>query len=55
MGNLLAFPIGFGIIAGWLNHLYVCVIEQMWGLLIAGFVFFPVGVIHGWGVWLGFW
>ena len=55
MGNFLGFLLLMGIVAGWLNHLYVCFTEQMWGFLIAGAIFFPVGVVHGWGLWLGFW
>ena len=41
--------------AGWLTHLYVCFIGDLWGFLIAGALFFPVGIIHGWGIWLGVW
>ena len=49
--------IGFGLLsfAGWLQHLYTCFTEHLYGFLIAGAIFFPVGVIHGWGIWLGFW
>lgn len=43
MGNFLGFLVVLGILAGWLNHLYVCFTEQMWGFLIAGAIFFPVG------------
>ena len=55
MGNLIGLVIGIGVFAGWLNHLYACFTEQMWGFLIAGAIFFPIGVVHGWGLWLGFW
>lgn len=55
MGNLLGLVIFLGVFAGWINHLYVCFTEQMWGFLIAGAIFFPIGVVHGWGLWLGFW
>lgn len=37
-------------IAGWANHLLVCFNDERWGFLIAGALFFPIGVIHGWGV-----
>lgn len=47
-GFLLAF-------GGWLQHLYTCFTEGLWGFLIAGAIFFPIGIIHGWGIWLGFW
>lgn len=55
MSNFFGLLIGLGVLAGWINHLYVCFTEQMWGFLIAGAIFFPVGVVHGWGLWLGFW
>lgn len=40
---------------GWLTHLYVCFNEGLWGFLIAGSIFFPVAIIHGWGNWIGLW
>lgn len=42
-------------VAGWLTHLYVCFTDDRWGFLIAGAIFAPVGVIHGWGHWVGAW
>jgi hypothetical protein len=42
-------------IAGWCTHLYVCFNERLWGFLIAGAIFFPVAVVHGWGIWFGWW
>ncbi len=55
MFNMLGLLVPLGILAGWLSHVYVCVSEQMWGVLIVGVVFFPISVIHGWGSWLGVW
>lgn len=51
------FGIGIGLLAfaGWLQHLFTCFTEGLWGFLIAGAIFFPIGVIHGWGIWIGFW
>jgi hypothetical protein len=46
---------GLLVVAGWFTHLYVCFTTSQWGFLIAGAIFFPIGVIHGWGVWLGLW
>jgi hypothetical protein len=43
------------LIAGWLTHLAVCFNEDKWGFLIAGAIFFPVGIIHGIGRWFGLW
>jgi hypothetical protein len=38
---------------GWLTHVAVCIKTASWLFLIAGAICFPVGVVHGWGVWLG--
>jgi hypothetical protein len=40
-------------IAAWFTHVIVCFKTASWGFLVAGAVFFPVGVIHGWLIWLG--
>lgn len=40
---------------GWFQHLYTCSTTNEWGFLIAGAVIALIGVIHGWGVWLGIW
>ena len=29
--------------------------EAAWGFLIAGAIFFPVAIVHGVGIWFGFW
>ena len=54
-GGLGCLVMGVAALIGWLNHLYVCFTEQAWGFLIAGAIFFPVGVIHGWGRFFGWW
>lgn len=51
-GGLAFSAISF---AGWLQHLYTCFNEKLWGFLVAGAIFFPIGIIHGWGIWLGLW
>jgi hypothetical protein len=43
-----------GALLGKLGH-YPCFNEHLYGFLIAGAIFFPIGIIHGWGIWLGFW
>ena len=40
--------------AAWLTHVIVCISTEMWLFLIAGAVFFPIGIIHGIGYWFGF-
>ena len=40
-------------IAAWCTHIIVCLLEAKYLLLIAGALVFPVGIIHGIGIWLG--
>jgi hypothetical protein len=42
-------------IAAWVTHVVVCIKSASYLFLIAGAILPPVGVIHGWGVWLGVW
>ena len=44
-----------GCIGAWFTHIIVCIAEGLWGLLIAGAIVFPVGIIHGVGAWFGAW
>ena len=49
------FMLVIGIIgfAAWLNHIITCLQDGSWGFLIAGALFFPIGIIHGIGLWFG--
>ena len=38
----------------WITHVIVCISDERWIFLLAGAICAPVGVIHGWGVWFGF-
>jgi hypothetical protein len=42
------------IFAAWATHIIVCLSEEAWGFLIAGAIMFPIGIIHGTGLWFGF-
>ena len=42
-------------LAAWLTHIVVCIKAGMWLLLITGAIMFPIGIIHGFGVWVGVW
>lgn len=53
MGNVIGFLLGLVSIAGWLTHVITCLMHAMWGFLIAGALFFPIGVIHGIMIWFG--
>lgn len=37
----------------WFTHVVVCIKSSSWLFLLAGAIFFPVGCVHGTGVWLG--
>jgi len=41
-------------LAAWLTHIIVCLGEEAWGFLIAGAIMFPIAIIHGTGLWFGF-
>jgi hypothetical protein len=55
LGNLIGLGVVVAGFVGWLTHLYACITEGLWGFLIAGAMVFPVGIVHGWGIWLGLW
>ena len=46
---------GLGSLAAWLTHVVICLGAGKWGFLIAGALFFPIGIIHGIGIWFGVW
>jgi hypothetical protein len=50
IGILLAIVAGF---AAWLTHIIHCLQNDQWGFLIAGAIAFPIGIIHGLGLWVG--
>lgn len=47
---LLFFLTGY---SAWLTHIVTCAEDRLWGFLVAGAIFFPVGIFHGIGVWFG--
>lgn len=42
-------------IPAWFTHVFVSFAAGQWGFLIAGAIFFPVAIVHGYGVWFGVW
>ena len=40
-------------IAAWITHVINTIQDQQWILLIVGALVFPVGIIHGIGIWFG--
>ncbi|WP_035977650.1 hypothetical protein [Bradyrhizobium sp. th.b2] len=41
--------------SAWTTALVTTIKDGRTALAVIGFVAWPVGVIHGWGIWLGFW
>jgi hypothetical protein len=37
----------------WLTHVITCIASAQWLFLLAGAIFFPIGCVHGTGVWFG--
>jgi hypothetical protein len=50
-----ALLIGIAVFAAWMTHIIHCFTDQAWGFLIGGALFFPIAVVHGIGLWFGFW
>lgn len=55
LSGMLGFAFGVAVFGAWITHLVVCFQTNRWGFLIAGAIFFPIAIVHGFGVWLGFW
>jgi hypothetical protein len=52
-----AFCLSLGLFgyAAWLTSIVFCAVTGLRPLLIAAALFFPVGIVHGVGVWFGGW
>ena len=55
LGCILQFVFFVVCVGGWFQHLYTCFNQHLYGFLIAGAIFFPIAIIHGWGIWFGWW
>ena len=55
LGGFLVIGLYVAFIGGWLQHIYTSVLANDFLMLIFGALIFPVGIIHGWGIWLGTW
>lgn len=52
-GSILGIGIGLASFGAWLTHVVTCFQDGLWGFLIAGAIFFPIGVVHGIMIWFG--
>jgi len=41
------------IFSSWLTHVIVSIKAAAWLFLIAGAIFFPIGIVHGIATWFG--
>lgn len=53
MSDLLTLALIGWVAAAWLTHVIACITAAKWLLLLAGAIVFPVGCVHGTGIWLG--
>lgn len=51
MNGTFALSVLAGAVLAWLTHVFTCFSEGMWGFLLAGAVFFPLGILHGVYLW----
>jgi len=52
MDTFIGLTVSITLFSAWLNHIFTCFADELWGFLLAGAVFFPIGIIHG--IWLWF-
>lgn len=48
---MMWYLIGAACFFAWLTHIITCFAEGLWGFLIAGAIFFPIGIMHGLYLW----
>jgi len=53
LGGLAALSFLSTLIAAWATHVFHCLAAGKYLLLIAGGFVFPIGIIHGIGLWFG--
>ena len=50
---VLPILLSIWVVCAWLTHVIVCISTSKWVFLLAGAVFFPIGCVHGTGIWFG--
>lgn len=53
MSDLLPMAFVAWVVIAWFTHVVVCINTASWIFLLAGAIFFPIGCVHGTGIWLG--
>ncbi len=52
IGGAVLIGLALICVVAWITHLVTCFTLGLWGFLIAGAIFFPIGVAHGVWLWL---
>lgn len=53
MDSALSLILFVWVIGAWFTHVFTCISAAKWVFLLAGAVFFPIGCVHGTGIWFG--
>lgn len=53
MDSWLGSVVYLGVISAWITSIVMCINNASWALLFAVVFVPPVGVIHGFGLWIG--
>lgn len=53
MSTFFGYVFAIVCVAAWFTHLFTCLGAGLWGFLMAGALFFPIGIIHGFGIIIG--
>lgn len=51
MNQIMGAIIGVACIFAWVNHIFTCFAVGLWGFLLAGLIFYPIGIIFGAWLW----
>ena len=50
-GGMFTMAIMAACIFAWFTHIFNCFGAGLWGFLVAGAIFFPIGILHGMYLW----
>lgn len=53
MDNIGSILFVLWIVGSWFTHVVSCIKTASWVFLLAGAIFFPIGCVHGTGIWFG--
>ena len=47
----MGYIFGLALLCAWFTHIFYCFGHAAWGFLLAGAIFFPIGIFHGFYLW----